>query len=388
MTDLKKVPQAHLVQDTAILAVNLLVDMIERGKPFPMPPEYGAIAQRTVDLIAQARAAGYRVLFIQDQHRPDDKEFTDFSVGQPHAVRGTDGSALIAALQPLGEHDYAVGKRRFSAFFGTDLDLYLREEGIRRLVLVGRPSNVCALYSAADGFMRRYELVALSDCLYSRTGDMHERAMREFAATLGPVLTSGEFLAGALPPLPPRPPRLAVLVVNVNQDLVRNNRPEEGSRLAGRLGAIRALLDTARQHGLPVFYAMDAHLPDDWEFRLRQPHGVAGTAGAAVADEIAPQPGDVVLPKRAYDAFYETGLDPLLRERGITRLVLAGGPTNVDLRHTVVSAYNLRYRPIVIKDCTDASTTEYAVETLQDMFFTRRMTLEQFQEWLGGQHEG
>jgi len=303
-------------------------------------------------------------------------------------VRGSDGSALIAALQPLGEQDYTVGKRRFSAFFGTDLDLFLREEGIRRLVLVGRPSNVCALYSAADGFLRRYEVVAISDCLYSRTGAMHERAMREFSATLGPVLTSEEFLAGTLRPLPPAATRLAVLVVNINRDLVVNNLPEDGSRLASRLGAVGALLDTARQRGLPILYAMDAHLSDDWEFRVRSPHGIAGTAGAEVAEEIAPRRGDVVWPKRAYDAFYETGLDPYLRERGVTRLALAGGPTNVDLRHTAVSAYNLRYRPIVIKDCTDASSEEYAVEMLQDLFLTRRMTLQQFQEWLGGRDGG
>jgi len=59
-----------------------------------------------------------------------------------------------------------------------------------------------------------------------------------------------------------------------------------------------------------------------------------------------------------------------------------GGPTNVDLRYAVVSAYNLRYRPIVIKEATDASTAEYAERTLQDMFFCWRMTLERFQEWL------
>ena len=371
---------------TAILVVNLLVDMIERAKPFPMPPEYGAILDRTVAFVRSAREAGYPIVFIQDQHRPGDKEFTDFSVGQPHAVRGTEGSELVSQLDPLGEGDYTVGKRRFSAFFGTDMDLYLREEGIRRLVIVGRPSNVCALYSAADGFMRRYEVVAVSDCLYSKTGEMHDRAMREFAATLGPVMTSEEFFQA-----PPEArsedagkTRLAVLVVNVNKDLVVNDAPEGGERLAARLGNMQELLRVARDKGLPIVYAMDAHLPDDWEFRLRKPHGIAGTPGAEVADELAPQPGEPIFHKRGYDAFYETGLDPWLREKGISRLVIIGGPTNVDVRHTVVSAYNYRYRPIVVKDCTDASTEEYAVETLQDMFFCWRMTLAQFKEWIGG----
>jgi nicotinamidase-related amidase len=266
------------------------------------------------------------------------------------------------------------------------MDLYLREEGIRRVVVVGRPSNVCALYTAADAFMRRFEAVAISDCLYSKTGAMHDRALREFAETLGTVMTADEFLAWATE-APDKSAssdlvRLAMLVVNVNKDLVVNDLPENGKRLAGRLGEMRNAVDLARGRGLPIVYAMDAHLPDDWEFRVRKPHGIVGSEGAQVADEIAPQPGDTVFAKRGYDAFFETGLDPWLREKGITRLIIIGGPMNVDLRHTVVSAYNLRYRPIVIKECTDASTEEYAVETLQDMFFCWRMTLDRFQDWI------
>jgi nicotinamidase-related amidase len=179
-------------------------------------------------------------------------------------------------------------------------------------------------------------------------------------------------------------PRLGVLVVNVNKDLVHHDLPESGTRLAGRLGNMVQLLRLARQKELPVIYAMDAHLPDDWEFRIRKPHGIDGTEGAEIAEQIAPASGDAIFSKRTYDAFYETGLDPWLREKGISRLVIVGGPTNVDLRHTVVSAYNRRYAPIVIKDCTDASTEELAVESLQDMFFCWRMTLDRFAEWIEG----
>ncbi|MBN1318762.1 MAG: isochorismatase family protein [Anaerolineales bacterium] len=369
-------------KDTAIMVVNLLVDMIERAKPFPMPPEYDAILDRTISFINQARQAGYPIIFIQDQHRPGDKEFTDFSVGQPHAIRDTDGSQLVSDLLPLGDDDYSVGKRRFSAFFGTDMDLYLREEGIRRLVLVGRPSNVCALYSAADGFMRRYELIAISDCLYSKTGDMHDRAMREFSATLGPVMTSSQFLENGPPQVNGEKTQLALLVVNVNKDLVKKNQPENGTRVALSLGKMKEMIAIARQHDIPVLYAMDAHLVGDWEFRIRKPHAIAGTIGAEVVDELAPKSGDVIFNKRGYDAFYETGLDPWLREHGVDRVIIIGAPTNVDVRHTVVSAYNLRYRPIVIKDCTEASTEEYAVETLADMFFCWRMDLEVFKGWI------
>ena len=51
-------------KNTAILVINLLVDMVERGRPFPMPPEYKAILQRTVSFIQAAHQAGYPVIFI------------------------------------------------------------------------------------------------------------------------------------------------------------------------------------------------------------------------------------------------------------------------------------------------------------------------------------
>ncbi len=105
--------QASAAKDTAIVVVNLLVDMVERGKPFPMPPDYGPILSRTVSFVKRAREAGYPIIFIQDQHRPDDKEFTDFTVGQPHAIRDTDGSQLIPELSPLDESDYSVNVKPF-----------------------------------------------------------------------------------------------------------------------------------------------------------------------------------------------------------------------------------------------------------------------------------
>ena len=371
-------------KDTAIVVINLLVDMIECSKPFPMPPEYTTILQNTVNFIRTARDTGFPVIFVRDQHRDGDKEFTDFAAGQSHSIHGTEGADLIAQLQPLGDNDYMVGKRRFSAFFGTDMDLYLREEGIRRLVIVGRPSNVCALYSAADAFMRCYDVVAISDCLYSKTKEMHERALLEFTDTLGPVMTSKEFLEGAkrqeAEPLH-KINKMAVIVVNVNKDLIEHDLPENGSRIADCLDSINALLHYARRKEISIIYAMDAHLPDDCEFKFRKPHGIAGTYGSAIVEKIKPHDGDTVLFKKAYDAFYDTGLDQLLRQKGISELVVVGGPTNVDLRHTVMSAYNYRYTPIVIKDCTDAKTEELTLGSLEDMFFARRMTLDKFMEW-------
>jgi len=66
---------------------------------------------------------------------------------------------------------------------------------------------------------------------------------------------------------------------------------------------------------------------------------MAGSPGAAVIDQLAPQPGDVIVPKRYYSAFTQTDLDATCRVRGITRLVVAGQDTDCCCRHTSYDAF-------------------------------------------------
>ena len=63
---------------------------------------------------------------------------------------------------------------------------------------------------------------------------------------------------------------------------------------------------------------------------------MAGSPGAAVIDQLAPQPGDLIVPKRYYSAFTQTDLDATCRVHGISRLVVTGQHTDC------CSAYQLR----------------------------------------------
>ena len=88
----------------------------------------------------------YPIIYICDNHEEDDREFDMFP---PHCIAGTEGSQIIQQLQ-VKDGDKIIKKRRYSAFYGTDLDLYLREKGIEEIYLVGVCTNICVLYTAAD----------------------------------------------------------------------------------------------------------------------------------------------------------------------------------------------------------------------------------------------
>ena len=68
---------------------------------------------------------------MADNHMPDDPEF---EIWPQHCVQGTYGAEVIDELTPL-KHERVIPKRRYSGFFGTDLDLTLREAEVERIIL-------------------------------------------------------------------------------------------------------------------------------------------------------------------------------------------------------------------------------------------------------------
>ncbi len=116
---------------------------------------------------------------------------------------------------------------------------------------------------------------------------------------------------------------------------------------------IAALTRAARERdGWLVIYGNDAHRPGDFELAVFGEHAMAGSPGAAVIDQLAPQPGDVIVPKRYYSAFTQTDLDATCRVRGITRLVVTGQHTDCCCRHT---SYDVFARGITVIAASDAT---------------------------------
>jgi nicotinamidase-related amidase len=73
-------------------------------------------------------------VYLTDDHLADDAKFKLFP---PHAVHATAGAEIIPQLAPRPD-ELRIPKRRYSGFFGTDLDITLRERGVDTLRLVGR----------------------------------------------------------------------------------------------------------------------------------------------------------------------------------------------------------------------------------------------------------
>lgn len=136
-----------------------------------------------------------------------------------------------------------------------------------------------------------------------------------------------------------------------------------------------AIVKAARCAGIPVIFANDAHVPGrDKEIELWGEHGIAGTEDARPYDAFELCESDIQIPKRRYDAFFETDLDLTLRELGIDTLIVIGADTNICVLHTLAGAYFRCYKTIVPADATATfliGTQEYALEYFTRCYDTR-----------------
>lgn len=150
--------------------------------------------------------------------------------------------------------------------------------------------------------------------------------------------------------------RPAVIVLDMLNDFVTGALANP--RAVPVVERIAALTVAARAAGRPVVYVNDAHLPGDFEERIWGRHARAGTPGARVVDELAPQPEDITLTKRVYSGFHETGLDASLRAREVDTVILTGVLTDICVRHTAADALYRGYRIVVPPDAVEALSQE------------------------------
>jgi len=144
----------------------------------------------------------------------------------------------------------------------------------------------------------------------------------------------------------------ALLIIDMLNDFVLPGAPLEVPETRKIINNIKREADAARAAGNPVIYVCDTHAPDDKEFRKFgwPPHAVKGTKGAEVIAELAPLPGDVVIPKTTYSGFYGTTLGAMLRSLDVGRLRLTGCVTNICILFTASDAVLRDYPVTVVAD--------------------------------------
>ncbi len=150
------------------------------------------------------------------------------------------------------------------------------------------------------------------------------------------------------------PAKTALVVVDMQNDFVKEGGSLVVPDAEGTIPAIQDLLRLARESGMRVVFTQDTHTEGDPEWDIWPEHVSENSWGWQIVDELAPRKGEFVIPKVRYDAFYGTHLDHFLRHWGVETLVLCGTVANICVHYTAASAALRWYRVIVPKDATSA----------------------------------
>lgn len=176
-------------------------------------------------------------------------------------------------------------------------------------------------------------------------------------------------------PLTPCMGDTGLLIIDMQHDFVS---PDSALCVRGALSTIptiRALLDTFRVCGRPIFHVIRAHAADgsDAEVYRRalfaQGKGlcVAGSAGAAIMPELTPLLGENVVIKTRFSGFYRTSLEDQLHKAGVSTVVIAGTQYPNCIRGTAMDALARDFHVVVVTDACSAQNQDVAKANIDDL---------------------
>jgi nicotinamidase-related amidase len=172
------------------------------GGPIPLMGGKEERAPRVRSLIDGFRAADFPVVFIQEVHKPsmiDIGRELDGAEG-PHCAEDDPTTELASWIDPRPE-EFVIRKRRYSAFFGTELEIVLKAYRAGTLFLVGGLTDVCIHYTFVDAHQHDYVVRVVTDGVGGSSREAHDAALaairylqRDALVTTEGVL---EWLAGS-----------------------------------------------------------------------------------------------------------------------------------------------------------------------------------------------
>jgi maleamate amidohydrolase len=166
---------------TALVLIDVIAAFFVPGAPTYYPASAQVLPPLRT-LLGVAREHGTLVVHAVERHRPglqlDDEE-----------------SAYVDGFAPSGSpQEIELPKRRYSAFYATDLDLLLREQGINRLVIAGVKTNVCVRATIQDAFAAGYDVLLPREATNSNRPHLAAASLEDIDRYFGRVVDLNEAL--------------------------------------------------------------------------------------------------------------------------------------------------------------------------------------------------
>lgn len=155
-------------------------------------PAVAEVEEPIARLLADARARGTLVVHAAERHRPGVADAEQPKLSE-HCLIGSRDAEFWPPLAPIAGEP-VVPKRRYSAFFATDLALLLSEQRVETVVIAGVKTNVCIRATCQDAFAHGFRVVLASDATNSNREHLEAASREDVARYLGELQDVEEVL--------------------------------------------------------------------------------------------------------------------------------------------------------------------------------------------------
>lgn len=176
-----------------LIVVDLLNDFFDRSDV--LSRERSRIVESVNELTRTFRSSGLPVIWVRQEFAPDlhDAPLEARSKRIATTIANTRGCEILDDLDRT-DQDRILVKKRYSAFFGTDLDEQLAALQPDLLVVAGINTHACVRMTIVDAYQRDYTVLVAADCVASHDPGHHDVTLRYIDGKLGRVLSNAEII--------------------------------------------------------------------------------------------------------------------------------------------------------------------------------------------------
>ena len=165
----------------ALIIIDMLNDFIHPDGALYCGKRAEDIVPAIIGRRERCRTAGDAVIYLQDSHTADDKEFQKFP---PHCVTGTWGNRFIDALAPA-DGELVIAKTRYSGFYGTELNRVLTQLKPKRVIVVGVCTSICVMDTVGGLVNRDYSVTVPADAVADFDREAHLFSLKRMEKIYG-----------------------------------------------------------------------------------------------------------------------------------------------------------------------------------------------------------
>lgn len=169
------------MKPSAFLIIDMLNDFIDPNGVLFCGPSVRDIISPIRRTLEESRKVSAPILFLQDSHDENDAEFERFP---PHCVSGTWGSDIITELSP-NPGEQVIPKKRFSGFYGTQLELLLARTDVQSVRVAGVCTSICVMDTVGGLANRDYKVTVSKQEVADFDQEMHGFALKRMEKIYG-----------------------------------------------------------------------------------------------------------------------------------------------------------------------------------------------------------